>query len=70
MMKMSPMLRRKRDAASQACLRDRIVSTPASEIATPTDCSGVSRSRRNTHENVMIITGMNELRMTPLVAVV
>jgi len=46
------------------------VSTPARETATPEICSGASRSPRNAHDKRTIITGMNELRMTPLVAVV
>ena len=47
-----------------------IVNTPASETATPATCSGARRSRRINHDSVTIITGMNELRITPLVAVV
>ena len=47
-----------------------IANTPTSEIATPATCSGARRSRRITHDSVTIITGMNELRITPLVAVV
>jgi hypothetical protein len=47
-----------------------MVSTPNSDVATPTNWIPVRRSRRNSHENEMTITGMKELRMTPLVAVV
>jgi hypothetical protein len=36
----------------------------------PATCQGFSRSRRKIHANVTIITGMNELRITPFVAVV
>ena len=48
----------------------RIASTPASDTITPATCSGARRSCKNIHESVMIITGMNELRITPLVTVV
>ena len=69
MMRRSPPFRR--NASSVARLpSDRIVNTPASDTAMPATCSGVRRSRRNTHDIRTIITGMNELRMTPLVAVV
>ncbi len=36
----------------------------------PAICRAFSRSRRNTQAIVTIITGMNELRITPFVAVV
>src|SRR5438105_466090 len=49
---------------------DSIVSTPTSDIATPASCGAESRSRRKIHDSATIITGMNEFRITPFVAVV
>ena len=63
------MLRRNAaSAASEPC--DRIVSTPASDTTMPATCSDASRSRSSSHDSATIITGMNEFRMTPFIAVV
>lgn len=44
--------------------------TPTSEIATPSACSGVMRSRSTSHAIGTISTGMSELNSVALVAVV